>query len=290
MCAAANDKYNHNNCDHTHLVYKDSEHVKEEVEGSGILGSLGEFCGAFYHTPEVPGRNGYNMFCLDTSNCQIWSGRKSDRSKPKTAVALVKYEIDGNVFLKRYTNCCRSDIKAHAEEYFKYDITRTEGPLSHHDQSSDNAKNKITMYITMQPCHRSTLSTRGTSPTYSCCDILNELLERLPQDINLCIKPTHLCKIGWNKQRQKTAQKKKEIENAEKGLKGLMRNSRITFAAMTEDDWNYLWEHVNVPADYQPKVVEERKALDKEISKELAICKQAADENKIVDEMNKMKL
>ncbi len=65
MCAAANDKYSHDECDHKYLVYKDSEHLKTGEEGSGILGSLGEFCGAFYHTPEVPDPNKLNMVCLD---------------------------------------------------------------------------------------------------------------------------------------------------------------------------------------------------------------------------------
>ncbi len=287
MCAAANDKYNHKKCDHRFLVYKDSEHVKEGEEGSGILGSLGEFCGAFYHTPKVPPNvsNGYNMVlvprnmvCLDPSNCPI---RGDPKSEPKTAVALVKYEIDGKKFLKRYTNC--HEKKVHAEEYFKCDIT-DDGRLSH--QISENTTSEITMYITMQPCHLSTLSTRGTSPTQSCCNILNELMEKLPQGIKICIKPTHLCKAGWTERTEET-------KNAEDGLKGLMRNSRITFAAMTEDDWNYLWKQVNVHADYQHKV--ERKALDEEIRGKLANWKketekQAADENKMVDEMNKMKI
>ena len=287
MYAAANDKYSHDECDHTFLVYKDSEHVKEGEEGSGILGSPAEFCGAFYHTPELPLSNGYNMVCLDPSNCPI---KGDPESQPKTAVALVKYEIDRNVLLKRYTNCSRKEnnvfIKTHAEEFFKYDITRTEGPLSH--QSSDNATSKITMYITMQPCHLSTLSTRGTSPTQSCCNILNELMEKLPEGITICIKPTHLCKAGWPKQ-NKSDQRRQEIENAEEGLKDLMSNPRITFAAMTEHDWNYLWKHVNVaPADRQLKVAEERKALDKKIDGKLAnwkkeTKKQPADVNQTVE-------
>ena len=278
MCAAANDKYNHNNCDHGFLVYKDSEHVKEGEEGRGILGSLGEFCGAFYHTPKVPPNvsNGYNMVlvprnmvCLDPSNCPI---RGDPKSEPKTAVALVKYEIDEKKFLKRYTNC--HEKKVHAEEYFKCDIT-DDGRLSH--QISENTTGKITMYITMQPCHLSTLSTRGTSPTQSCCNILNELMEKLPEGITICIKPTHLCKAGWTK-RGKSKQLENEIESAEEGLKELMSNPRITFAAMMEHDWNYLWKQVNVPADLQLKVGEEREALDEYIGKMLAIWKEESQE------------
>jgi hypothetical protein len=55
-----------------------------------------------------------------------------------------------------------------------------------------------------------------------------------------------------------------------------MRNPRITFAAMTEHDWNYLWEQV--PADRQLKVAEERKALDEYIGKMLAIWKEESQE------------
>ncbi len=282
MCA---DKYNHDECNRTFLVYKDSEHVKEGEEGSGILGSPGEFCGAFYHTPEVP-YSTLNMVCLDPSNCLITKDPEgTNRSQPKTAVALVKYEIDGiNVFLKRYTNCYEK--QAHAEDYFKYDIM--EGPLKRSRQISKKASGEITMYITMQPCNFSTNHTQGTPDKYSCCTFLHEIMEKLPKHIKICIKPTHLCKAGWTGQTQ-------ENKNAEDGLKGLMRNSRITFAAMTEDDWEYLWKQVNVPADLQLKVGKERNALDEFIGEKLANWKeetekQAANENKMVDEMNKMKI
>ncbi len=288
MCAAANDKYNHDECNHTFLVYKDSEHVKEGEEESGILGSPAEFCGAFYHTPEVP-HTTLNMVCLDPSNCQI---KGEPESQPKTAVALVKYEIDGNggnVFLKRYTNCYEK--QAHAEEHFKYDIM--EGPLKQSRQISESASCEITMYITMQPCNFSTKHTQGTPDEYSCCTFLREIMEELPKHIKICIKPTHLYKAGWTRQTQ-------EKKYAEDGLKGLMRNSRITFAAMTVDDWEYLWKQVNVPADLQLKVGKERNALDKKIGRKLAkwkeetekeeTKKQAANENKMVDEMNKMKI
>ena len=67
-----------------------------------------------------------------------------------------------------------------------------------------------------------------------------------------------------------------------------MTNPRITFAAMTEHDWNYLWKHVNVPADLQLKVGVERKALDEDIGGKLANWKkktekQPADANQMVD-------
>ena len=71
---------------------------------------------------KCPTQTSLTWFVWIQGSCPITGG---SRGEPKTAVALVKYEIDGNVFLKRYTNCY--DKQAHAEDYFRYDIT--ESPL-----------------------------------------------------------------------------------------------------------------------------------------------------------------
>ena len=50
----------------THLefeIYKDYQHIK--FNRDPILGSIGEFCAAFYHVP------GARYCCLDNNHCQV---------------------------------------------------------------------------------------------------------------------------------------------------------------------------------------------------------------------------
>ncbi len=272
-----NARLNHNNCDPTFLVYKNSEHVKKmEREESGILGSIGEFCGAFYHRPEDLRKS---MVCLDPNTCIVSKRSIDERNKkvnPKTAVALVKYEIEEiPMYWKRYTNCF--EHKVHAEEFFKNDIIQQ----IEKELLNRTAKGLITMYITMQPCNLSTSDTRGTLENYSCCKFLKEVIERLPVCIKIHIKPTHLCKAGWKPttkekmdnmghvDKEKAIKRNKEIANAEKGIKDLASHSRIKFSAMNVDDWADLWRHVNKPKNLKRVPGEERMAFDAEISEKL---------------------
>lgn len=145
------------------------------------LGSIAEFCTAFYHVP------GHEGVCLDSCDCLI--GRKNVKIKqPKTAVALVKFERkNGEYFLRTYTNCYSN--KQHAEEHFKSDVE-----ANIHDFGE---LKKVTMYITMQPCHKSVSDTGGTKENWSCCDTLIDLVKKDEErcrlkDVEIVIKPTHL--------------------------------------------------------------------------------------------------
>ena len=133
-----------NICDTRYSVYKDSEHVKVIDGNSGSIGSLAEFCGAFYHVQRG---------CLDERNCIIGQRQGQENNpQPRTAVALVKFQRRNRThFLKRYTSC-RSN-KTHAEEYFVNDVKAN-------ICSSFGELEKVTMYITMQPCHLSVRNKR----------------------------------------------------------------------------------------------------------------------------------
>ena len=128
---------------------------------------------------------------------RIQRKRSNFCTPPKTVAAVVKFEkteANGYSFARRYTNCYAN--KRHAEEYFKLDVENNEDLR---DNITKKNINKITMYITFQPCHKS-VDTRGTSPDYSCCDILESLMEEerngLFKDVEIIIKPTHIYKAN----------------------------------------------------------------------------------------------
>ena len=235
-------------------------------------GSIGQFCAAFYHVPQGPG---VQYDCL-TDQCKIHEdinkkdGRHTETSNlwtpPKTVVAVVKFEetkANGCSFARRYTNCYEG--KRHAEEYFKLDVEKL---IS--DSTGNNIK-KITMYITFQPCHKS-VNTGGTLPNYSCCDILESLMEEdsngLFKGVEIIIKPTHIYKANQEEKACNSVQINTQIKNALKGMHKLM-SVGIKFDKMNEDDWNYLRRQmVQVNAttcNEQFRPSSKRKALDDKI-------------------------
>ena len=160
-------------------IYDDYQHIKFNAP---ILGSIGEFCAAFYH---VPGKNNIrDKCCLDEHNCKV------GHTLPKSVVALVKYEIVvGKNIIVRYSNHYIWKATKHAEEFFSDDLKNTTASSS----VSGKTLKKITMYITSQPCHFSTTNT----PKKSCCDVLLKLLDRpRRKGVKIFIKPTHIYMAG----------------------------------------------------------------------------------------------
>ena len=266
------EKPDSNECDTGLSVYKDRRHVKD-IDGS--IGSLTEFCGAFYHVPQSPT---LRRVCLDKSKCSIAIGPKAkELSQPKTAVALVKFLLeDGTHFLKRYTSC-RSN-KTHAEEYFVNDVQT--------NNCSFIGLEKVTMYITMQPCHKSTRpGTQGTKDDWSCCDILIDLAKNELKDVKIVIKPTHLLKADWDKT-NKSEQDRELIDNAKEGIKNLMRTDNITLSKMESVDWEFLFKLV----EGQVQEEQERNSLDDEIGNFLTTCQnevEAEKEQKDIEPLRK---
>ena len=280
--------------------YDDRNHIR--LDGK-ILGTVGQFCGAFFHVPQTfSNRQQIHFTCLD-KECIIMKYIESNRQQrnpprnntpPKTAVALVKYETDANeiLFLKRYTNCYSG--KMHAEEFFCLDIN---SKTSEHRELitamyDEKRITKITMYITMQPCHRSTApTTKGTHDDQSCCKMIFDAIRywhnQVKNDVKILIKPTHLSRAGGTADDDLT-------RNANDGLGALMSIPNIEVLPMGPRDWKFLLEHSEVRTqqemtlqtnideyfesligDYRP-----RRLLDAYIDEKLRnICKEYAPGN-----------
>ncbi|EDO30016.1 predicted protein [Nematostella vectensis] len=242
----------------------DHEHKKIAKAGDKVLGNKKEFCGAFYHVPRS--KSG----CLDKQSCAI--AKRGHDATPLTAVALVKYEQQESSewaikSVRRYTNC--SDKMKHAEEFFLMDIdcqleARHKGEEGFLD-FWNKKKWQITMYLTMQPCHLST-DTGGTKEDQSCCEVMIKAKEKLGDNVEIVIKPTHLCQVGWYK-----GKPREKPKNAEKGVRKLFKTTGIELECMKEGDWKYLLQYAqpeveNKLPDYDTS---RRKTEDEKIGEEL---------------------
>ena len=233
-----------NNCNgQCHPIYPAQDgHIKqrekdESAENERILGSNGQFCAAFYHVHQWRERK---YCCLDETNCIIAKRavrEKNWRVQRKTVVAIVKFEDENGEILyeARYKNCAPQ--KKHAEDFFKEDIENQDGVLAEIVQ--DNPNGTITMYLTLQPCNRSTGKSENTKPDQSCCDtlktIVRQILRNDGRNINLCIKATNTNRLS------QTEQDRTLLQNAERGIKQLMRIEGVNVSGMTPEDWDYLF-------------------------------------------------
>ena len=234
-------------CNLDYEIYRDFRHIKPDGTNRN-LGSIGEFCAAFYH---VPSTNGNHQHCLDQQNCKVGQ----EDTLPKSVVALAKYEIDdGSHISVRYSNHRRNNTRKHAEEFFSDDIKNITSRIS----VSGMTLRKITMYITFQPCHRSTLHTPGKS----CCDVLLRLLgHRRLSGVEICIKPTHIYIAG---------NEHPELEEHGKFGISRLKGRGITITKMEENDWKDLFHLVDMDESQRQSIlsgysVSARKDLDETI-------------------------
>jgi hypothetical protein len=215
-------------------------HIKRRVGDERILGLKHQFCAAFYHVHEW-GFGQRQHYCLDENNCIIAQRVRDNKNnwslQALNVVAVVKFEHKNRDILyeARYTNCGAN--KRHAEDFFKEDIENQDGVLA--EIVRDNPNGTITMYLTLQPCNMSTGKTANTKPDQSCCDILKTIVrQRLRnngRNIKLCIKATHTNRLHL------TDQKPNLRQNAERGIKQLMRIEGVNVSGMTPEDWDYLF-------------------------------------------------
>ena len=245
-------QFSEKKCNCNNEIYPDV-HIKKREDGVKILGARHQFCAAFYHVHEW---NERNYSCLDEEKCIIANEAKKPKgwmAQPRTVVAVVKFaKKDGSiVYEARYTNC-QEDTK-HAEDFFEEDV-------------EDDLVNKIeggtiTMYLTLQPCNRSTTTkpggTQGTKPNHSCCETLKNIYESKLQkkEVKLRVKPTHFCRLEVKNEdvdddrdyephepfQQEDEKTKNEHlrRNAVRGLK-MLRRHQVNVDEMTPDDWKYL--------------------------------------------------
>ena len=251
---SAEEIFHRKSCMRRYEIYKDFQHIKSDGT-NGKLGSIGKFCAAFYH---VPSTKNYSKCCLDEGNCKF--GRED--SLPRSVVALVKYEIeDGNGMIVRYSNhyIRDPDVTKHAEEFFSDDINDPENEALRSSISRKKLK-KITMYITLQPCHLST--NRG--PKKSCCGVLLKLKDSQLKNVEMCIKCTHIYKAGSRVEHAPL------VKNGKEGIRLLM-DKGIEITRMEEADWNFLYNLVAMNDDQRGRIppysISIRKVLDEETGK-----------------------
>ena len=188
--------------------------------------------------------------------------------QPKTVVALAKFEVDEEIkYEARYTNCC--DEKEHAEDLFDRDLRHGELSKEISNATERNRTKSITLYLTYQPCNKSTGETEGTRRNQSCCDILEEVYSKVlqPQSVSLCIKPTHTLRLDQKPAKKKyceTGTDNHEVlrKNAVGGIQQLIE-SGINISGMQREDWDYLstLTSANITGD------EHRAKLDATITK-----------------------
>ena len=231
-------------------IYRDNQHIKRRTGQEEILGTKDQFCGAFYHVHQWDYRDEEECcvrireyFCLDDNNCIIGkraSGKSRCVQPRQTVVAVVKFESPtGILYEARYTNC--KDNQKHAEDFFKDDIES--GDLAGKVEAEEDGT--ITMYLTLQPCNKSTTSnpegTRATPAAKSCCETLIQIFKNILRDndkkIGLCVKVTHTNNLGPEQPKGKYIELRR---NAETGIKDL-KESGVSVERMTDVDWEYLF-------------------------------------------------
>jgi pyrimidine deaminase RibD-like protein len=157
--------------------------------------SVAEFCGSFFHVPEICyGRSRYMICvknCLKNRSCIIGQRRKP-KSQPRTVKALVVLR-KGNteVYSARvYKNYWSRSTTRHAEEFFEEDVRlgNLGKELREIRRFSTSDPLEMYMYITYQPCHYSTRKTPGKS----CSDLLVKLNQEVFKrwNIKFVVKPT----------------------------------------------------------------------------------------------------
>ena len=228
-------------CDnYCHTIYdRDDTHAKRRDRGRRILGKKAQFCDAFYHVPQS-GSGKHS--CLDENNCTIAKRAKepghSWKVQPKTVVVVAKFEVDEKIkYEARYTNCHSG--KEHAEDHFDLDIRI--GKLSEELNNNAAEGNKlITLYLTYQPCNKSTGETTGTKPNQSCCKILRKVYSEVlrPKNIRLSIKATHTRRLDRTPAGNKEDEKLRR--NAVRGIQQLIK-SGVNVSGMEKKDWDYLF-------------------------------------------------
>ena len=219
-------------------------HIKQRVGDDRILGTLDQFCAAFYHVHKWEYRENdsvtdtQNYFCLDQKKCII-ALEKDEYAQPRTVVGVAKFESQRGKILyeARYTNCNTKLEQKHAEEFFKNDIENTDGVFR--KMVMDNPEGTITIYLTYQPCNNSTKK----NPEKSCCDtlekIVTEILRADGREIDLCVKATHTRNLSLEKNKNETYEPLR-VKGVE-GIKELMKVKGVTVSGITQKDWDYLY-------------------------------------------------
>ena len=145
----------------------------------------------------------------------------------------------------------------------------------------DNPNGTISLYLTYQPCNKST-QTGNTVPNQSCCDVLETIVgQRLRnngRNINLCVKAANTRRLSLTKEKGNNNETLRQ--NAVAGIKKLMQVEGVNVSAMTPEDWGYL---LSLTKDF-----ESRQDLDKSVQNIFDKIQHEIDQSEIGDLENRV--
>jgi hypothetical protein len=192
-------------CNHEPQIKESNSHTYRDLY---LLGNKREFCQSFYHIKETAEAT-IPVECLNDSKCS-----------PKICVGIVYF---GN-YKCRYSNC---KDKYHAEDY----LLKDEELLR---EINSKSSNKLTLYLTLQPCHYSSNNIRK-----SCSLRLLEFYKRElnPRGIEFEIACTYPYRTHWAiLSHNEKVRYGSSIEQAKKGTK-ILNGFIRTFELL---DWERL--------------------------------------------------
>ena len=225
----------------------------ELVGNESLLGSISNFCAAFYHmadTPEANLRHG----CLR-------EGAALCRGKATVAVAVLAQQGSTDwrdVYVARYKNCC-SGARCAEDALF------ADERLAHAIRSHGDLPQSLRIWINKQPCHKSS----STRPGWSCTEELVTFQARhnIPIELVVC----YPYRAHWDARSVPRAFGP-SIDNARAGLRILREAPGLRLRACQATDWDFLVGlcdvalqrdyHAALPVHFSPELRSKRDRMD----------------------------
>jgi len=222
----------------TYDVFQGWEHtlaLDRVRPGGSLLGSLEQYCGAFWHIEATP-EAGLGKMCLHSAGCAR-----------KTVVLVARLQLAAvagpgaweDVYIARYHNCHRrDDTRAHAESFLIADGRMSAAVAG---LSSATRRARLLCYSTYQPCHFS----GGHSPThirtnpFSCTNLFLGYVRDVlaPAHVSLELAIAHVYRAHWLKFPAKYAA---PVASAREGISLLTAAAGVTLRAFRQSDWDAL--------------------------------------------------
>lgn len=211
----------------TQLAYGNLHTVRKHEIKSSLLGTIEQFCQAFWHIRETP-EGGFAATCLNNNKCST-----------KPAIVLLVY----GDYIARYSNCAD---RYHAEDFIYQDLQLL-------NLLNSTIKQKLLLYITLQPCHYSSKDMKK-----SCTVNLIEFAKQHNVEMEIVI--TYPYRTHWKILSQEDhAKYDVAIKNAGAGLKLLVQHFKVR--AMSFKDWKYLMKFAD-KFEINNEKLNQRNAMD----------------------------
>ncbi|KAL3914274.1 MAG: hypothetical protein SGPRY_007680 [Prymnesium sp.] len=208
-----------------------SPHICPSRASLPLLGSLAQFCAAFYHI-EPTVEAGLEELCLAPTRC------------PRKSVACIarlqRRHASGSwedAYVCRYHNCYQgsSEANVHAERFLCDDKVMQSAVESVRG-------GRLVLYLTYQPCHFSGgHSSQRMGGRTSCTKLLLEYSEKqlAPHQVALEIRVAYIYRAHW-KEGCYSPKYKTAVDSAIEGLKLLSSHPGVSISALNDEDWKFL--------------------------------------------------